>query len=570
MDYFDNFSVKVKNLKCFSSPEQGFERIRLINLIIGRNNSGKSSLLNLIESVINNKNEFPRTMWHSGINPEIIATAPLTMEELKPIFPRNVSGGEISGNHWDFGKKLINTNLSWRIGGPDGSRYFKLGTLSDGTLPFKGVSHSDKYLQRISDRKINPFIGKDFNVINAERNIKPEGDNAGNLDVSGDGSGATNIIQNFINKANLPSSLVENIFLEELNKIFKTDAEFKDIVCQQLDNGAWEIFLEEEKKGRIALSQSGSGLKTIILVLIFLYLVPEIKNKKLSNFVFAFEELENNLHPSLFRRLMDYIYQIAKEKRCLFFLTTHSNVAIDMFSKNIDSQIIHVTHNGTQAYCKTTTTYIDNKGILDDLDVRASDLLQSNGIVWVEGPSDRIYLNRWISILTDGKIIEGTHYQCIFYGGRLLSHLSSEDPDFVDEAVSILKVNRNAAIMIDSDKRKKQTPLNSTKKRIINEFQSFDSMVWVTKGREVENYIPSQVVSKLINKDGVRQVEPYENFFDYLKGMNEREGNKFFLKKPLLAEKIGPFFTRDNIRGVLDLEEKLNEIISHIRRWNSL
>jgi hypothetical protein len=32
--------------------------------------------------------------------------------------------------------------------------------------------------------------------------------------------------------------------------------------------------------------------------------------------------------------------------------------------------------------------HVENRGILDDLDVRASDLLQSNGVVWLEGPSE--------------------------------------------------------------------------------------------------------------------------------------------------------------------------------------
>ena len=41
-------------------------------------------------------------------------------------------------------------------------------------------------------------------------------------------------------------------------------------------------------------------------------------------------------------------------------------------------------------------TYRDSCHILDDLEARASDLLQANGIVWVEGPSDRIYFKNRI------------------------------------------------------------------------------------------------------------------------------------------------------------------------------
>lgn len=42
--------------------------------------------------------------------------------------------------------------------------------------------------------------------------------------------------------------------------------------------------------------------------------------------------------------------------------------------------------------------YFSKSELLNDLDIRASDLLQSNGIVWVEGPSDRVYVKRWIEL----------------------------------------------------------------------------------------------------------------------------------------------------------------------------
>lgn len=47
-------SIKAKNYKCFGEEPQGFDEIYPINIIIGRNNSGKSSLLDLIASHCNN------------------------------------------------------------------------------------------------------------------------------------------------------------------------------------------------------------------------------------------------------------------------------------------------------------------------------------------------------------------------------------------------------------------------------------------------------------------------------------------------------------------------------------
>lgn len=252
------------------------------------------------------------------------------------------------------------------------------------------------------------------------------------------------------------------------------------------------------------------------------------------------------------------------------FFTTHSNVEIDLFSKNADAQIIHVTHDGEKALSKTVKTYIDNRGILDDLDVRASDLLQSNGVIWVEGPSDRIYLNRWIELWSSGALSEGNHYQCVFYGGRLLSHLSSEDPDLVDASVSILKVNRNSIILIDSDKQNQQCRLNDTKKRIIEEVESFNGIAWVTRCKEIENYIPANALKNWLNVNVVEDVGQYDNFFDYLNNISAGVGDRFSRKKTLLADELSAHLSQENIRTMLDLQERLDQVCQRIQEWNNL
>ncbi len=109
-------------------------------------------------------------------------------------------------------------------------------------------------------------------------------------------------------------------------------------------------------------------------------------------------------------------------------------------------------------------TYCDECSVLDDLGIRASDILQSNGIIWVEGPSDRIYLKHWIDLYSERGFLEGTHYQCVFYGGKLLAHLNAKKGTSQEDGVDILKANRNLAILIDSDRRKATSRINDTKK----------------------------------------------------------------------------------------------------------
>ena len=89
-------------------------------------------------------------------------------------------------------------------------------------------------------------------------------------------------------------------------------------MCQevsQLDSGEseWEILLVNEN-GKIPISSSGSGLRTVLLVLIKLFLetrengFPDFE-ELVRNSIFIFEELENNLHPAIQRNLFDFLYK---------------------------------------------------------------------------------------------------------------------------------------------------------------------------------------------------------------------------------------------------------------------
>lgn len=123
---------------------------------------------------------------------------------------------------------------------------------------------------------------------------------------------------------------------------------------------------------------------------------------------------------------------------------------------------------------------------------------------------------------------------------------------------------------MDSDKNSNQTAINNTKKRIINEVEINNGFAWVTKGKEIENYISAGVVSNWLSKKGVGQIGQYDNFFDYLDLIKKGEGKRFASQKSLLAERLSPYIKREHIEGVLDLSEKLEKLCGAIKKWNSL
>ena len=158
------------------------------------------------------------------------------------------------------------------------------------------------------------------------------------------------------------------------------------------------------------------------------------------------------------------MYKYGLEKDVIMFITTHSHVAINTFCDKEYVKVFHVEKNEGISKLHKIDNYISKNELLNDLDVRASDLLQSNGIIWVEGPSDRIYIKKWLEIFGNNKLEEGRDYQFLYYGGKLLSHYTVEK-DYTD-LINVLLTNRNAAIVIDSDRRNQTARINETKKEL--------------------------------------------------------------------------------------------------------
>lgn len=64
-----NIAIRIENYKCFGK-ETGFDCVKRVNIIIGRNNSGKSSLLDVIERVASENYNFDRDTWRDNTPPK--------------------------------------------------------------------------------------------------------------------------------------------------------------------------------------------------------------------------------------------------------------------------------------------------------------------------------------------------------------------------------------------------------------------------------------------------------------------------------------------------------------------
>lgn len=562
----DGFDIQAVNIKCFDENGSGFFRFSPISIVIGKNNSGKSTVVDLLDIAINQQNSptVRPSQRRGNSEASIDIVAPLSNAALERNFSNTSSGGGIPGRHGEFARKFIGIPAEWRYRTKKAAQLLRLHISQPDWDHMPDVAKT-KFSQCAEWTLANRTLLR----VAAERSVGPEGRNPPTP--SPDGKGITNLIRHFINSDSQPRDVVEVDLLRDLNTIYSGDCHFEAIMCQENDEtNLWEIFLREEGKGDIRLSESGSSLQSVFIILSYFRLVPLLNNTNWTSLILAVEEPENNLHPALLRRLISFL---ATQRDSLGFslvMTTHSPICIDWATSRKDAGILHVTRDGSRSTCTNVLDYDGRTGILDDLDVRGSDILQANGVIWVEGPSDRVYLRRWIDLLTEGELVEGSHYSFMYYGGKILSHFEAVPPTEVSTLVSMVTLNRNVAIVIDSDRkwkkgstRKPPMRLNTTKTRLRQEIAERGGFSWVTAGKEIENYIPLKVWQRLLGEDFQLKHE-FEDI------PNKPEAKALKSTKVALAHEVVEQLQREDLEEHLDLTSRTKELIDNIRKWNAL
>lgn len=215
------------------------------------------------------------------------------------------------------------------------------------------------------------------------------------------------------------------------------------------------------------------------------------------------DEPDRHLHPSLQRFMLEIIYKEQKKKNIQVLIATHSSVLLN-------PELLERYHAKVLLAASGRISELSNtRRALDDLGVKSSDLIQANGIIWVEGPSDKIYIKTWLDIYAESiyktPLVEGVHYSFVSYGGALLKHLTLSNRYPNKSRLDV--INNNWFIIIDRDLLiGEHQILQEQKQRLLDEAKeaNLPNNVWITQHYTIEDYLPDSFASNIQKNDDGR------------------------------------------------------------------
>ncbi len=313
----------------------------------------------------------------------------------------------------------------------------------------------------------------------------------------------------------------------------------------------------------LPMSSFGDGIQHLLML--------SLEFTLRDGWVFLVEEPETHLHPELQRGLVKMMKDNPQNQ---YIITTHSPVLLD---SGAAESVYRVEYDGDRSTVKKCKTTEDLYRTLDQLDARASDVLQANCVIWVEGPTDRMFIRKCLE-MRKCQFQEGGHYQIACYGGNLRAHVTF-DEESADRFVNLMRLSRHVVMICDSDKASDEDEINDTKKRLQKEIEEASGFYWPTDGREIENYLPDAVLTaayaKLLGDESVKiELGKHEKLAHKLKSQfpDPKQGDAKWVAyerhKVMIMPEILEAMSKEHLDRY-DLHERLDDLIGHISEANS-
>lgn len=204
----------------------------------------------------------------------------------------------------------------------------------------------------------------------------------------------------------------------------------------------------------------------------------------------AIEEPENHLHPKLQKTFVGAVKELVGSQKQIF-LSTHSPFIFDRVNL---SSIWFVYKDGLEGKVWNVSSVADISNILQQLGIRSSDLLLANGILVVEGPTDKDIYADWARKI--GKPFETASIIIIDAegAGNIKKYLTSE---------AVQKTCVKIYALYDANS---ETTVRKAVKGIVP-----DENILSLKRGDIEDYYPRNLVQKfakeIATKKGIQEEE---------------------------------------------------------------
>jgi predicted ATP-dependent endonuclease of OLD family len=511
-------AIKLRGWRSYPLDGISLDNLKSINLIIGPNNSGKSNLskyFNYLKSIcdenlsINGSTEFEATIeegqtwcWKKNdISCEIVLSKNNGLGSFKNLSYKPADHQIALHCHHNVKKQSAILNYSV----DDKEIFDKQGQIISDLGSDVFIDPSDQ-VKGFYDNNIywSNFL-KSLVFVDPIRHHSRNSDNTKNFYFDG-AKIIDELDQLRIDDAN------KSKWLNYKEKIKNWLSDILSENVTSIDVSNKDLRLEFNSSLAFSLDELGTGVSQIVMLLSHLWLN---KDKHLNVFL---EEPEANLHPDSVIKLVKIFEQELTYHK--FFITTHSPSLIDCLN---DKWTVFRTlkNNAGSSEIIPNDNVIKHYETLDALGVRASQILQANTVIWVEGPSDRVYIKKWIEVFSNNELQEGKDFSFLFFGGTNLASFSVlEDED--ETFINMLSTSRKAYLITDSDcssqsdkdDRNYKSTLEAMMKRI-DVAQSANKgvdtklenylKIWITEGREIENYLCKDLFFNVLKGSGFKR-----------------------------------------------------------------
>ena len=448
-------------------PSTTIANVGKMNVICGKNNSGKTTL---IKAIADKKKVVPGVVFDKKY---VAKTIDNILTNIHPVVEKN---GAIYNELVNSITEALKTKIIWFESDLGNAVNIIFDTVKSNTGIVR-INQNHKALVKEIKTEINNYPGSIF--IPPKRNLELRKSFQSEENPEPKGNGILNAL--FALK-NQPEATVDNKKYQIINDAFKSISGgyiFDIHLVSGLNNQIELSFKSPNNNDTVSAENSGLGLQDIIVIIFF-----SVLN---NGMIICIEEPESHIHPEMQRKLLMFLKEYSNNQ---FFLTTHSNVFLDnsqidkiLFTNFSDS--IHISDETSRAY------------LLDDLGYSVSDNLVSDVVILVEGPSDVPVIERFLQLLELQK-----HYNIKIWplGGDIMDQID----------LSIVAENRKVFALIDSDYgskkirenfkrrcKKEKIPVHQLKYYALENYFTFSALKKVYGNQLPENFEKVQPRSKL-------------------------------------------------------------------------